>query len=72
MENNTNNTNNTTDITIYDTNDIRQMFHIGRDKAYRLMAMPGFPSIRLGCKSVIEKRALEAWLAKNRGRDIAI
>ncbi len=52
-------------LKFYDVNDLRQMFHVGRNKA-RLM-MDALPSIRVGSKDYVTESALNAHIAKHGG-----
>ena len=63
---------NEADITIYTTKDIQNIFRCGKSQAYKLMNTGGFPSIRIGGKILVEKIALEVWLEKNKGKNVAI
>ncbi len=53
---------NDSDIILYDVNDIRCMFGIGKIKAYKLMASHGFPSITINNKKLVQKDKRAAWL----------
>jgi hypothetical protein len=58
------------DIIMYTVKDIRHIFKCGLKQAYELVNASGFPSIRIGGKILVEKSALESWLARNRGKRI--
>ncbi len=45
--------------------ELKEMLHIGNDKAYKLVKQNGFPAVRFGNGSwLIDREALKAWLAK--------
>ena len=48
--------------TLYNTRDIMGIFQCGRDKAYAIMQMNGFPSFRLDNTYYVEKNELEKWI----------
>jgi hypothetical protein len=58
------------DIIMYTVKDIRNIFKCSQAQAYDLVNANGFPSIRIRGKILIEKRALENWLDRNRGKTI--
>jgi excisionase family DNA binding protein len=58
------------DIIMYTVKDIRNIFKCGLKQAYELVNASGFPSIRIGRKILVERSALENWLARNRGKTI--
>jgi hypothetical protein len=58
------------DIIMYTVKDIQSIFKCGLKQAYELVNVSGFPSIRIGRKILVEKSALENWLARNRGKTI--
>ena len=58
--------------TVYVVNDLCQLLSIGRDKAYRIMGMNSFPSMRIGRKYVVSKKNFEKWLDENAGKIIQI
>ena len=41
---------------------------VSRDTCYQLMRSAGFPSIKLGGRYLVEKRALEEWLRRYQGK----
>lgn len=43
------------------------LWQIGRDQAYNLCHIPGFPCVRIGRSIRIIKSRLEDWLAENNG-----
>lgn len=45
--------------------DLKKVFHIGNDKAYKLCSMRGFPAFRIGeGQWLIDPKGLEEWVAK--------
>lgn len=45
---------------------------IGRDTAYALMRNHSFPSIKIGRRYIVERKAFEEWLARSRYKTILI
>jgi len=43
---------------------------IGRNVAYELVRIPGFPVIRVGKKYLIPRDGLYRWLEENQGKEI--
>ena len=60
------------DIIIYTVKDLPNIFKCSLSQAYNLVNASGFPVIRIGGKILVEKRALESWIAKNKGKRIAL
>ena len=48
--------------------DIQAAFKCGHNQAYEIIHSPGFPSITIGRRLYIPKRAFDAWLARNIGK----
>lgn len=45
--------------------DLKRVFHIGNDKAYKLCGMRGFPAFRIGeGQWLIDPKGLEEWVSK--------
>ena len=57
---------------LYTVKDIKIIFRCGRKQAYEIVNANGFPSIRIGGKILVERKALEDWLSKNKGKSVAI
>ena len=53
------------DKMLYTVDDIREIFQIGRTKAYQLMVSDGFPSFRLNKKLYVSSEKLSEWINKN-------
>ena len=60
------------DIIMYTVKDIQRVFNFSQTQAYSLANANGFPSIRIGGRILVEKRALENWLKKNEGKKILL
>jgi len=60
------------DIIMFGVEDIQKIFKCGSSQAYKLVNANGFPSIRIGGKIMVEKKALEIWLEKNRSKKILL
>ena len=52
------------------TKDVQKKLGIGREKAYALMKISSFPSIRLGKTYFVTVDALENWLKQNEGHSV--
>jgi len=61
-----------TDIIMYNMADVKNIFNCGRRQAYEIANSNGFPKIKIGNKFYVEKRALESWIAKNKGKEILL
>ena len=60
------------DIIMYTVKDIQNIFRCSLSQAYELVNANGFPAIKVGRKILVEKKALENWLDKSRGKRIAL
>ena len=60
------------DIIMYTVKDICGIFKCSLSQAYELVNANGFPSMRVGRKILVEKRALENWIERSRGKRIAL
>ena len=63
---------NNNDVVLYTTQDLRRILRCGRDKAYSLMRLKGFPSVQLGGQYLVEKNAFEKWLQIQQGRKVNV
>ena len=55
-----------TDVQAYYTvKDIMRIFKCGRDKAYQIMNLKGFPMTVIGGKILVHPVALQRWIDKN-------
>ena len=57
-------------ITMFTVKDIQAIFKCGQKQSYELVNSNGFPAIKIGGKILVEKKALEQWLDKNKGKTI--
>lgn len=55
---------------VYRAKDIKDIFGIGINEAYRLMHQPNFPSFQINNRIFVEKNALDDWLRRNKGKVI--
>lgn len=60
------------DIIMYTVQDIRKIFRCSQHTAYSLVNANGFPVTRIGGKLLVEKRALEHWLDRTRGKEFLL
>lgn len=51
---------------VLNVKELQEALGIGRDGAYALMRNNAFPSMRIGSRYVVDKRAFEEWLEKYR------
>ncbi len=56
----------------YTVQDIMNILHIGKTKAYQLFASSGFPATTIGREKRIEKTAFEKWYKDYEGRRYVI
>jgi len=54
----------------YTIKDIQRIFHCGRDKAYEIVNMKGFPKMNIGRKILVHPDALKKWIKQNHNRKI--
>lgn len=52
--------------------DLSKMFHIGINKAYSMVQIPGFPFIKLGKQYLIPSDKLDKWINQNIGNEIEL
>ena len=60
------------DIIMYTVADLRKIFRCGTRQSYEIAKIRGFPAMKIGGKILVEKRALESWIEKNKGRKIVL
>lgn len=53
-------------------NDLTKILGIGRDTAYALMRNKTFPSMRIGARYMVDRKALNEWVEKNRYRCVKL
>ena len=58
------------DIVMYTVKDLSVIFRCGINQAYSLAKANGFPSMKIGGKILTEKRMLEDWIKKHRGKSV--
>ncbi len=58
------------EIIMYNSKDIQRIFKCGRKQLYEILNTRGFPTIRIGAKFYVEKKALEKWIAQNQGKKV--
>lgn len=58
------------DAQLLTADQLAKLWQIGRDQAYNLCHIPGFPCIRIGRNIRIIKSRLEDWLNKNNGGNL--
>ena len=56
----------------YTVKDIQRIFHCGRDKAYEIVNMKGFPKMNVSRKILVHPEALRKWIQQNHSRKIFI
>ena len=56
----------------YTVEDIQAVLGCGRSKAYRLVALPTFPKIRIGRTFYIRKDEFEKWAKNNLYSDVTL
>lgn len=52
-------------IKLYTITDIQKVFHIGKNKAYKLMQLRGFPTIQIGKTILVPHDQLCQWIDQN-------
>lgn len=60
----------TTNTVVYRAKDIKEIFGVGINEAYRIMHQPGFPSFQINNRLFVEKTALDSWLKRMKGKII--
>lgn len=55
---------------LYTPKDIQRIFSCGRKKSYEIMHTPGFPLFRVDSSLYVEKKELEKWIYRNKGKTI--
>jgi len=55
---------------LYTMSELQTQLHIGKNTAYKLVKMKGFPSIQIGKKILVPKEGLDKWLRENMGSHI--
>lgn len=52
--------------------DLRRILPFGRDRCYALMHNPAFPSMRIGKRYIVQRKALAEWLDSYRGKEFLL
>lgn len=52
-------------IEFYTVQDVQEILHIGKTKAYNLCKMKLFPILKIGNKTLIYKKEFYQWLREN-------
>ena len=58
------------EIIMYTVKDIQNIFKCSLPFAYKLVKTNGFPAVKFGGKTMVEKGALGHWIEKNKGKQI--
>lgn len=53
------------EIKLYTVKDLQRIFHIGKNKAYELINIKGFPHIKIGRSILIPDDKLRKWISEN-------
>ena len=48
--------------------EMRKELGLGKNKAYEMVKMKGFPAIKIGKKIIIPRESLNRWLKENEGK----
>ena len=51
-------------VTVYTALDLQEIFKCGKNRAYEIMHLKGFPSFKVCGSYYVEKSALEKWIQK--------
>lgn len=52
--------------------DIMKHLQLGRDKAYEICRLPGFPAIKIGQSYRIDPEEYKKWLKRNNGKEVVL
>ncbi len=52
--------------------ELQAIFKCSHNKVYQIIAIKGFPVIKIGKQYYVSKNDLELWINKNRGNEIAL
>ena len=58
------------DVVLYTPKDIQRIFQCGQKKSYEIMHIVGFPSFKIDSSLYVEKKELEKWLTRTKGKNI--
>lgn len=59
-------------IKILKAEDLKDLLHIGKDRAYALMRAKSFPSTKIGKTYFVTENNFRDWLNQNAGRNITL
>ena len=59
-------------IRMYSMKELQNIMGIGKNTAYKLVKLKGFPSIKIGNKILIPHNKLYDWIKKNNGSNIIL
>lgn len=59
-------------VEFYTIKDIQAILHIGKNKAYALVKLEHFPTLKIGNKTLIYKKEFEQWLIENQNNQIIV
>ena len=59
-------------IRMYSMKELQNIMGIGKNTAYKLVKLKGFPSIKIGNKILIPHNKLYDWIEKNNGSNIVL
>ena len=57
---------------VYTMSELQTILKIGKNTAYKLVKLKGFPSIQIGKKILISKNELNEWLKNNKNSKIVL
>lgn len=57
---------------LYTITDLQTILHIGKNTAYKIAKLKGFPTIQIGKKILIPKEDFNQWMQNNIGKQIDI
>ena len=60
------------DLDAINTKELQNIMGIGKNTAYKLVKLKGFPSIKIGNKILIPHNKLYDWIEKNNGSNIIL
>ena len=60
------------EIKMYSMKELQQIMHIGKNTAYKLVKLKGFPTIQIGNKILVPHNQLCKWIENNNHSKINI
>lgn len=58
------------DIKMYSMKELQEVMNVGKNTAYKLVKLKGFPNIQIGNKILIPQDKLQEWIQNNNGAKI--